>query len=64
MNLFVVAAVHGTVTVLFGRVFVAQIPAEAIWPYAIAVAGGYAVFAAALAAHWHRWPLQAGHSPS
>jgi len=45
MNLFVVAAVHGTMTVLFGRMLVAQIQIADIWPYAAAVAGGHAAFA-------------------
>lgn len=48
MNILVVAAVHGATTVLFGRILVAQIEVTDIWPYAAAVAGGHAVFAAAV----------------
>ncbi len=50
MNLFAVAAVHGGVSVLLGRVLVAQIAPQDIWTYALSVSAGHALFAVALLA--------------
>lgn len=48
MNILAVAMVHGATSVLFGRVVVAQLDNEALWPFAFAYAGGHALFAIGL----------------
>lgn len=48
MNIFVVALAHGATNVLFGRVLLAEISADALWLYAIVFAGAHLLFAALL----------------
>lgn len=48
MNIFAVAVVQGAITVVFGRVLVAQVDEITLWAYAVAYALGAAVFAALL----------------
>ncbi|WP_172295319.1 type II CAAX prenyl endopeptidase Rce1 family protein [Pseudoruegeria sp. HB172150] len=48
MNILLVAVVHGTTAVLFGRVLVAELSGQALWLYATCCMLGHAMFALAV----------------